>query len=760
MRHLDAGFNIISYECLGILFDLRFILILDLFYLTINIIFIKLEKAARIINISISIIILIISFALINFFDQRRAPLDQEIFYRNITEIIFVIKTSGLSKLVFIVPFLLGIGFFYTVIYIEKKKFVFKPILFLVLLLSATSSLFIHFSEPLKYDVSVNKFEYFAKAVLRNIIHNNTTGLLTEESKKIIKDAYGPNFKVFENNEYPFLKKNDTTSTLCPYFNLKETKPNIVLLIVESLCRASSGKGASMGSFTPFLDSLSEHSLYWENCLSSSQTSFNALPAITSSLPYGPRGFTYSLDLPCHITLYTYLKKMSYYTTCYYGADHEFDNVNSYLNYQHIDRFEGTILPPGYSKMKLPNGGWTWGYPDDAILNYGIEQTSRYANNTYFATYITISTHPPFGFENQEKYMSKVIPYSKQQHVSDAQIAINAKNTALLGSMLYLDDCIKDFLEKYKKLPNYDNTIFIITGDHHQFSAPSCILDSYHVPLIIYSPLLKVPHKFKSIVHHCNITPSLVNLLNKRYKFASIPVNAFINGDLDTSENFVSHGMYFMMSTDKDYSYMLKQDTLFSHDVLFKLKQIDCTEPIASPYLKERFSKIFDACKELLSSAYSANKIIPAIYCINHEEYSKYFSPELFSKELNLPENSEINDICKFDIDYRTVQKLKIVITGDILFPIDKDYEDGPDIAFSYGYTKTGKEIGRTYHKLYELVKSDSVNKFLPFEYLEVIELPSKIDRDINGKLYIYNPELEDGYILKNLECKIYFKTK
>ena len=65
-------------------------------------------------------------------------------------------------------------------------------------------------------------------------------------------------------------------------------------------------------------------------------------------------------------------------------------------------------------------------------------------------------------------------------------------------------------------------------------------LSRYKVPLLIYSPLLKVNKEIKSIASHADIAPSLISLLNKKYSLNS---NHF---DYSISVNNSIKGMYIL----------------------------------------------------------------------------------------------------------------------------------------------------------------------------------------------------------------------
>ena len=57
-------------------------------------------------------------------------------------------------------------------------------------------------------------------------------------------------------------------------------------------------------------------------------------------------------------------------------------------------------------------------------------------------------------------------------------------------------------------------------------------IDRFHVPLVIYSPLLKKGKKFSSVVSHFDITPSLLSFLQHNYDIKQPSVSAWIGHGL------------------------------------------------------------------------------------------------------------------------------------------------------------------------------------------------------------------------------------
>lgn len=751
-KTLSFSFSILPYQLLGLAFDLRLVFFIFLIAFIFSVI--TSGKVGRAVFISFATLIIFSEFALIYFYSQRGAPLDHELFRRNINELVFVAKTGNVplwhlaSVLTLIVAFV-----FATV----KVRLRLGAGVIIAMLLSLTT-FFITFNDVQKGYLAKNKLVLFVSKVYSNIILPASVSPqeMDRQSLDYINQSYYPDYLGSVDSEYPFLRKHDTTSNLYPFFELKEEMPSIVIIIAESLCRASSGEGAYMGSFTPFLDSLANHSLYWENCLSSSECTFNVLPSLMGSLPYGAHGLLYNMDFPNHLTLYSYLQELGYETPCYYGADGEYDNTRAFLEYQDVSYLWGSILPNQYEKMALKGGGWTWGYPDDAILDYGVKQSKKFKGKKTLTTYITISTHPPFGFANQDEYTQKATERLMSSTLPDNLKKAYTPNLELLSSFLYLDDCLKDFFGRMSEDESFSNTIFIITGDHHQYSPQKYRLDGYHVPLIIYSPLLKKSQKFKSVVNHGNVTPSIINLLNKGYHSPfTTRVNTFLNGDIDTTSEFSSNQNFLMMGCNKEFSYFLKEDTLMTSQKIFKVHAIDSLEEITARVESQSFSKIFSTLTQLHSAVVASNRLVPKECVTRQDEMDFRFRPMLRNTRMTITNEHLYQNLLTIPIE-REYNKVRVHLQGEIFVPshIKLDEQAGPFVVLSVTNIASQSDLRWASNPIFQSILPKTRSKFKRFSYIKTIEVPATFDSLI-GKLYIYNPKEIDGIKLRRLSCEI-----
>jgi len=92
--------------------------------------------------------------------------------------------------------------------------------------------------------------------------------------KMVMATSLAKAFAYADEKNFPFLHTDQTPDVLSPFFDSTAIKPNIVFIIVEGLGRSFTNEGARLGNFTPFLDSLSRHSLYWPNFLSEGGRTF------------------------------------------------------------------------------------------------------------------------------------------------------------------------------------------------------------------------------------------------------------------------------------------------------------------------------------------------------------------------------------------------------------------------------------------------------------------------------------------------------
>ena len=543
------------------------------------------------------IFISLIELSLINYNVITLILLGGDLLGYSISDITATASASNEYNLAFLWPFFVLPVLIFT-LYIIFKKLIPNKIIapFFVVLTTAIIFLKLSVSEVSARE-NQNKFSFLITDIIR---------VLNEQKTKI-------EFKVDPTKPYPLLQTiENSTDVLGPFFNENIEKPTIVILIIEGLGRNFTGVDAEYSGFTPFLDSLQQQSLYWKNTVSISGRTFGVIPSILGSLPLGDEGFLEIKETPTHISLITALKEFNYSSTYFTGSDSSFDRIINFMEYQGTDLVvDEKSFGDGYLKTVSNVGGFSWGFADGELYKKALSILDS-PKKPRLDIYLTVTNHEPFNFPNRDFYLKKVTSKIKTEKYTENQKKVIQKNPEIFASLLYVDQSIKALFKGYQKRPDYTNTIFIITGDHRLIPIPQKDnLSRFHVPLIIYSPLLKQPKQFESIVSHNDITPSLISFLHKRYGFDELKKTAWLSNGLDTTAIFrgtkeIPLMRYKGAINDFIYkNYFYTDNTLYQIDKNFDLSKITDTK------LEDEVKKSFQYHKSLNQYLITQNKIYP-----------------------------------------------------------------------------------------------------------------------------------------------------
>jgi uncharacterized sulfatase len=336
--------------------------------------------------------------------------------------------------------------------------------------------------------------------------------------------------------KYPFLHSEQTPDALGPYFQVRKgPPPNLVFIIVEGLGRSFSGPGAVLGSFTPQLDKLGARSLYWENFLATQGRTFGVLPSIFASLPFGDNGFAELGErMPPHISLLSALKANAYRLKVYAGFDADFDNDRLFYRLQGADSLvDVNNFGPGYTRSNV------WGYADKDLLSRVLKGEAQDARQPFVTAFKTATMHTPYTFLGQPGYTAVFEKRLDELGIAENRKAAYREYRQIYTSILYLDSELGRFFAEAEKNPAYKNTVFIITGDHRLPEIPMASrIDRYHVPLIIFSPLLKGPARIKSVSSHLDLAPSLLAFLSANYGLKTPAAVTWLGSGLDMEPSF------------------------------------------------------------------------------------------------------------------------------------------------------------------------------------------------------------------------------
>lgn len=583
------------------------------------------KTTAKVLFIILSVTLLFIQIGLSQYFLTTLVPLGADLWGYSWAEIKQTIGAAGgISMLLILLYTAAAIAVVLLFIYLPRKIQPGKTFTVAALLLFIFSAAFDVTDIVSKYkpgeeysnNLSLNKLSYFYTASLQHWrpVHNEQDIYSEAYAGDTGEDSPGlTSFTYTDEQKYPFLHPLDTTAnTLSPFLNKAEGPPNVVIILVEGLGRAFTNKGAYLGNFTPFLDSLSEKSLYWENFLSEGGRTFAVLPSVMGSLPFARNGWNeLGGNMPPHLSLLSLLRSNGYQTGFYYGGDSHFDNMDLFLEKGHIGAInDEKTYPASYTKLPSKTG-FTWGYGDKELFKRYFE-TKQNPQQPYASVLLTVSTHSPFFINEQEYYLQRF-----EQRMNELGFDGDTRKQYRdyqyqYASILFMDDAIRAFFREYSARADFQHTVFLITGDHRMPEIPmSSKIDRYHVPLLIYSPLLKRTAKFASISTHFDITPSLLSWLRHDYDLRIPSSGSWMGSGLDTSRSFRNIHAYPLMQTKNEVIDFVMGDYMLNGNDLYRINSNMQLTPEQDPAITVRLRAAFDRYKSKNEKMLEGAPMIP-----------------------------------------------------------------------------------------------------------------------------------------------------
>ena len=698
------------------------------------------EKAAVIITSLLFSMLILSEISLTIFTMKSGALMDNEIFLRPFNEIVETVK-SGISNLwLMTIAFFAFVIFYCWITYRLTKKISLKSgsiIIASVLILLSSSFIW-----------RLPKMEASSNPNVRNFVTNKTWHVLKssgstnpsihvnvdfnqdiiQEYIKMREDHTSPDEK------FPMEFIDNTKDNLSQYFNESEAKPNIVLLIVESLGNEWMGTNNMMAEpIMPFLDSLSKESLYWRNCMSTTLRSFGAVPSLTGSVPCGIRGYQFG-NMPETNTLIGILKSNGYETNAFYSGEFYFDCIAEYLISQKIDYMSN--FHADFKKDNDKNKGNYWGYHDEFLFDKSIDILED-KKSPMFNMFVTISTHDDIDESNP--IFKNAVERTKsidEETRKTSKVTNNAYKKAI--TFAYTDDCIRDFFDEYSKRDDFKNTIFVITGDHASGFYTKSDISRYHVPLIIYSPLLKESQQFDNIVTHNDVVPSLVTLLKNKYNLSSPEKISWAGNYLSTEKNKSASEMLFVEYA-KGVTKMLSNGYIYvkEEDKTYKINNDMTLTDASDETYHDIIKRKFDVYKYVNDYVYLNNKLTSKniFEKDNYKTICEYEHSEVI--ECQTPKNKNWTNFYlmpKTEISGEW-NKIKISFSADVSFYDEIEADQYMDLYFCCS--------GENHN--YPDYYTDKIVKFFPVDKIEIGEW--------------YNLKVEKEFFVKdatNLICYIY----
>lgn len=337
---------------------------------------------------------------------------------------------------------------------------------------------------------------------------------------------------------------------------------NVVIIILESFAREYIGglnqwlEGGTYTGYTPFIDSLLQHSLTFDVSVSNGRKSIDALPSIIASVP--------SLETPYIISHYAnnninalpaLLKSKGYYTAFFHGAPNGSMGFDSFARLAGFDDYFGLNEYPDKNDFD-----GVWGVWDEPFFKYFASSLDSF-RQPFMAAIFSVSSHHPFEVPEQYKGKFKKGP---------------APIVEVVG---YTDYALREFFRKVSDSPWFTNTLFVITADHTNESVHKEFQNSfgvYSIPLIFYRPGSDLKGMKKRIAQQIDIMPTVLNYLGYDEEFIAFGNDLFeeskdsfaFNSDGSTYHLYMNDHLLEMINGSSSGVYNYKDDIYLENNLL------------------------------------------------------------------------------------------------------------------------------------------------------------------------------------------------
>jgi len=296
-----------------------------------------------------------------------------------------------------------------------------------------------------------------------------------------------------------------------------DSPPNVVIIMMESLASFKLSHFGQKIDATPNMDALINKSLFFENAYVTSTGTARSIFGMLTGLPDINSRETASRN-PLLVSQYSAANAFDDYNKSYFiGGSASWGNIRGFVSQslKDVTIFEEKDFKSGKNDV--------WGISDLKLF----EEANKYLraqplDKRQFSFIQTAGYHRPYTIPS-DKGDFKVTELS-QQDIKDNGFVNNKE----FNSLKFSDYALGEFFKQAEKEDYFKNTLFVIYADHGlaHFDSKDVSkgqkrfkLPIMHIPLIFYSPSLKIPPTvFKKVAYQPDFLPSIAALAGKSFE--------------------------------------------------------------------------------------------------------------------------------------------------------------------------------------------------------------------------------------------------
>ncbi|MBV9452574.1 MAG: sulfatase-like hydrolase/transferase [Rubrobacter sp.] len=293
-------------------------------------------------------------------------------------------------------------------------------------------------------------------------------------------------------------------------------KRNVVLIHLESTrAGATTTYNKDLGT-TPFLDELAKNSLLAEQDYTIVPHTSKASVSVNCGIePHLVQPSTEArpdgIPVPCLASL---LKDQGYNTVFFQSSTKDFEDFTGLAkNFGYEDYYPlESMDTEGFEQSNY------FGYEDDVMLEPSEQWLKEHKGKPFLAEYLLGTGH--------HDYRCLGLRYGDKNFSGGEQL------NRYLNCIRYQDYFVKNLFDQYKKLGLYDNTIFVLYGDHGEsfgehgrYQHDDVIWEEgLKVPFLIHAPgWFEGGEQVEGLSNHGDILPTVLEMLGYEVKDGKYP---------------------------------------------------------------------------------------------------------------------------------------------------------------------------------------------------------------------------------------------
>ena len=229
---------------------------------------------------------------------------------------------------------------------------------------------------------------------------------------------------------------------------------NVVLISMESTQNFVINQKVNGQEITPFLNSLIEDSFYFSRVYDQTaqgKTSDSEFMIDTGLYPLSSGSAFVRKTENAYRSLPHILSDEKYYSAVFHGNDASFWNREAMYDSLGYNRY--------FSKadyVVTEENSVNYGIKDIPFFQQSIQHLEK-LQKPFYARFITLTNHFPFLLEEEDQFIPEA---------STSEMVVNRYVT----TVRYQDEAIKTFFQDLKASGLYENTMFVLYGDHYGIS--------------------------------------------------------------------------------------------------------------------------------------------------------------------------------------------------------------------------------------------------------------------------------------------------